>query len=115
MSKHALERIKDKIRFEQYELRSRTCSKEQQQELSSLPKLFSVCRLRMHPKARSSAYGQMWEYVMVGGYTQTPDGIKALVIFTERESADIEEPDWLLVPATSLLKYKPERVKEFSL
>ncbi len=115
MSKATIERVRDAVNFDRYELDYRHLNDEQKAVLAGKPKAGSKCRVRRHPKARSSAYGQMWEFGEVCGYMPSGDSVRALVIFTEREDADSTAAEWAFVEIASIREFKPERVKEFKL
>lgn len=115
MSKATIERVRDAVNFDSHELDYRRLTDEQRLLLQAKPKTGSKCRVRRNPNARSSAYGQMWEFGEVCGYMQSAEGVRALVIFTEREDADCDAPEWAFVELACVREFKPERVKEFKL
>jgi hypothetical protein len=111
--KLAIEAATSRVGFERAALDMRSLSFCQKQALRTVPAPGSRCRVKLQPNAKSSAYGQMWEYAVVAGFMQGQDDIKALVIFTEREDADTNEYDWSFVAISQLREFKPERVRKF--
>lgn len=112
---HKIVSLKDRIGFGRFELDYTALSDAQQHILSSLPKAGRHCRVRRAGPKTASAYCQMWEFAVIGGYMQSADGVKALVLFTEREDADTDELDWAFVCVSSIREFKPERVKTLKL
>jgi hypothetical protein len=51
-------------------------------------KLNQPVRVKSNPNKSGSAFSQMVEFAIFGGYLDTADGIKALVVYTERENDD---------------------------
>ena len=112
---HKIDSLKDRIGFERFELDYTALSEAQQRVLAVLPKAGQRCRVRRAGPKTASAYCQMWEFAVIGGYMQSVDGVKALVLFTEREDADTDELDWAFVCVSSIREFKPERVKTLKL
>lgn len=108
----AIEAVNTRIGFSRFALDMRDLSVEQAAALRSMPKLGGKCRVKLQPQAKSSAYGQMWEFAAVAGYMQKADEIQALVVFLEREDVDTDVPDWAFVSLKQIKEYKPERVRE---
>lgn len=108
MSKASIERIKARIGFERFELKLNAATREQKLLLASKPSPGRPCRVKLFSDAKS-AYGQMWEYAVVGGYIESDRGIKAFVIFTERENADGDE-DFGFVDLRQIKIYQKEKV-----
>ena len=115
MSKAIIEQVRASLNFDAHELDHRRLTDEQRLLLQAKPKTGSKCRVSRNPKARSSAYGQVWEFGEVCGYMQSAEGVRALVILTEREDADCDAPEWAFVELACVREFKPERVKEFKL
>ena len=110
--KSAIDAIHTRIGFFRFALDMRSLSPEQAATLHSMPELGGKCRVKLQPQAKSSAYGQMWEFAAVAGYMQKADEIQALVVFLEREDADTDVPDWAFVSLKQIKEYKPERQRE---
>ena len=106
-----IERLKEHIGFERFELVNP--SPAARESLARFPAVGEMCRVSNKNKT-GSAFSSMWEYAAIAGFLETADGLKAMVVFTERESAD-DGYDWAFVPVTTLREFKPERVKEFKL
>lgn len=107
-----VDHLKERVGFTRFEIS--IPSPEVEAVLAQLPEVGHLCRVRLNKNKTGSAYSSMWEYAAVAGYTETADGLKAMVVFTERESAD-KDHDWAFVPVAALMPYKAERVKEFKL
>ena len=106
--------VRNRIGFDRFELDLSSLSRDQRDVMRKYPKVGAPARVKLHPQAKSSAYGQMWEYVLVAGYMQGDQGVKALVIFTERED-DQGELDFAFVDVNQIKEYKTERVHEVRL
>lgn len=65
--------------------------------------------VRVHPTKSGSAYAQMSEPARVGGFIDTIEGTKALVMFTERED-DQGDLDYELVLLSQLRVPAKERL-----
>ena len=105
--------LRNKVEFEVFEVDLKM-NPEYRDVLSKLPKVTEECRVKHSLLSVKSAFGGMWEYAVICGYTNTMDGLKALVLFTERELVD-GDYDWALVPVAQIKSYKPERRKEVRL
>jgi hypothetical protein len=108
----ALEQVKDSIGFARFELVNP--SPAAQESLARFPGAGEMCRVMLNRNRSGSAFSSMWEFAAIAGFVETADGLKAMVVFTERE-ADDGNYDWAFVPITSLRAYKPERVRELKL
>jgi hypothetical protein len=108
----AIEATHSHIGFSRFALDMKNLSADQSQALLSMPEIGGKCRVRLQPMAKSSAYGQMWEFAAVAGYMQTADEIQALVVFLERENGDTNAYDWAFVSLKQIKGYRPERVRE---
>ncbi len=106
--------IKLKTNFARYECLVECMSKQLLDQVAHLPSVGNLCQVRLHPEAKSSAFSQMWEPAILGGYIESEQGLKALVIFTEREDADGDE-DFEFVPVAVLRPFKPQRDRVFTL
>lgn len=51
-------------------------------------KVTQPVRVKTNPNKSGSAFSQMTEYAVFGGYLDTAEGVKALVVYTERENDD---------------------------
>lgn len=109
---NTIDKIKERVGFSRFEIVNP--SPALQENLARFPKVGYLCRVRLNKNKTGSAFSAMWEFAAVAGYMETADGLKAMVVFTERESADADL-DWAFVPVATLLDYKPERVKSFKL
>ena len=58
-------------------------------------------RVKTHVNRSGSAFSQMAEEAIFGGYVETTEGLKALVMMTERED-DKGNYDYLVVPTNHL-------------
>lgn len=68
-----------------------------------------VVSVRVHPTKSGSAYGGMAEPARVGGFIDTVEGTKALVMFTDRED-DRGDYDYELVLVSQLRPPLRERI-----
>lgn len=108
----AIEATHSRIGFSRFALDMKNLSADQSHALQSMPEIGGKCRVRLQPQAKSSAYGQMWEFAAVVGYMQTASEIQALVVFLERENGDTNHYDWAFVSVSQIKEYRPERVRE---
>lgn len=105
--------IRERVNYSKFGLELAKMNLDQRAQVAKMPGVGDMCNVKLHPNARSSAYGQMWEHAILAGYVEDAN-IKALVIFTERESVDADL-DFALVDLAQVKEFKPERVREFSL
>lgn len=110
--KSAIDATHTRIGFSRFALDMKNLSADQSLALRVLPAIGGKCRVRLQPQAKSSAYGQMWEFAAVVGYMQTVSEIQALVVFLEREDGDTNCYDWAFVSVSQIKEYRPERVRE---
>lgn len=108
--KLAIEATKARIGFDRFSIYNNPLTEEQKDTLRVLPAVGNKCRVRLHPDAKSSAYGGMWEFAAIAGYMQAADEIQALVVFLERENVDTDNFDWAFVSLKQLKEYHPERI-----
>jgi hypothetical protein len=108
----AIETTRSRSGFARFELVNP--SPAAQESLARFPGAGEMCRVMLNPNRSGSAFSSMWEFAAIAGFLETADGLKAMVVFTERE-ADDGNYDWAFVPITSLRAYKPERVRELKL
>lgn len=106
--------LRERIGFDKFGLSLASMDQAQRAVVSKLPGIGDKCLIKLHPEAKSSAFGQMVEPAIVAGFIDTNTGIKALVILFERESVDDDE-SYMFAPVSTIREFKPERVKEFSL
>jgi len=81
MDKKLIESVRKRVDFDTYELDRRSADKDVAALLKTLPKNGADCRVR-------GALPGMWEPATVVGYMMTSQGLKALVVYTDREEED---------------------------
>ena len=80
---YALE-VREAINFDQFKLDPALITNQERDQLLRIPQLDSGCVVRTHPTKSGSAFSQMEEPAILAGLIRADEGIKALVVFTER-------------------------------
>lgn len=81
MNKQRIEAVEAEINFRAHAIDRKIAAPEVKAKLKELPKDRQSCRVR-------GAMAGMWEPAVVCGYMMTSHGLKALIIYEDRESAD---------------------------
>ena len=79
------QRVRDAINFEQYAVPVSELSTQEIDLLLTLPQVDSGCMVRVNPNKSASAFAQMKEHALIGGFMRGSQGnLRVLVIYTER-------------------------------
>jgi hypothetical protein len=81
--------VRARVLFEKFEMTDKDASQDELDQLSRLPSVGTACIARTHGNNKSgSAFCQIQEQALVGGYLRTPDGLKALIVFHDRPKSE---------------------------
>jgi hypothetical protein len=79
-----IERAREHMNFAKFELDISTCTLDELVLMVNTPEEGSACRAFLNAPVAGSAFSQMYEHALHGGYVRCSNCIKVLVVFTER-------------------------------
>lgn len=88
LPKHIVDGTRARIGFSKYELDLTSCTIEELNALLLCPEEGTPCRVFPSTCCAGSAFAQMNEPALNGGFLRTDEGLKVLAIFTERPVVD---------------------------
>ena len=105
-----VDRVRDKLNFEQYELDPETLTLNDLDQISAVPELLELCWVSIHKKVPGSAYNSIKELAVVGGYLRGASGIKVLVVYMERPACCDDVFDFEIVDADCVRRIRKEKL-----
>lgn len=83
-SEQIIEQVRARIGFAKFELDITTCTLDELVLMINTPEEGTACKAYPNAPVAGSAFSQMYEHALHGGFIRCPSGIKVLVIYTER-------------------------------
>ena len=112
-AKEIIAQVRARMDFTKYELDITQCSLDELVAMINTPEEGSMCRAYANSPVAGSAFSQIHEYAIHGGYIRCDTGIKVLVIYTERPRS-WSGYEFALLPMERIKHYtrpKPKLVK----
>lgn len=103
--------VRARVMFDKFELTDQEANQLERDQLNKLPATGNACIARTHGNNKSgSAFCQIQEQALVGGYMRTADGLKALIVFSDRPKDENGYYDFAFLPVAQVKRNKAKSI-----
>ena len=110
LPKEIISRVRERVDFDKHELDITTCSIEELVAMINTPEEGTCCKAFLNAPVAGSAFSQMYEHALNGGFVRCPSGIKVLVIFTERPPMYRGVYEYAMLPMERIKHFKKPNI-----